>query len=130
MSTSNFERLCRQLEAWDAYPGAMLVYVDIRQMRSINQWAQPSTGDRIIERTLETMRAWAGLSGIAARLWSNEFVAAKAIDHGQTAIDECHKPRDALYAIRYPSTHGERQTRVPIGLTTANGRAQGRERGE
>ncbi|HEY9547146.1 MAG TPA: GGDEF domain-containing phosphodiesterase [Solimonas sp.] len=118
MSTSNFERLCRQLEAWDAYPGAMLVYVDIRQMRSINQWAQPSTGDRIIERTLETMRAWAGLSGIAARLWSTEFVAAKAIDHGQTAIDECQKLRDALCAIRYPSALGESELSVSIGLIT------------
>src|SRR3546814_4324901 len=96
----------------------MLVYVDIRQMRSSNQWAQPSTGDRIIERTLETRRAWAGLSGIAARLWSTEFVAAKAIDHGQTAIDECQKLRDALCAIRYPSALGESELSVSIGLIT------------
>lgn len=118
MTTSNFTRLCRQLEAWDAYPGAVLVYVDIRQMRSINQWAQPCTGDRIIERTLEAIRAWAGLPGIATRLWSAEFVAAKAIDHGQTAIDECQKLRDALCAIRYPSALGESELSVSIGLIT------------
>src|SRR3546814_17068609 len=109
MSTSNFERLCRHLEAWDAYPGAMLVYVDIRQMRSINQWAQPSTGDRIIERTLATMRAWAGLSGIAARLCSTEVVAAQALDHGQTAIEECQKMHVALCAIRYTNALGARE---------------------
>src|SRR3546814_1414004 len=96
MSTSNFERLCRQLEPWDAYPGAMLVYVDIRQLRSITQRPQPSTADRIIERTLETMRAWAGLSGLAARLWCTEFVAAKAIDHGPPAFVECTKLHDDL----------------------------------
>lgn len=118
MPTSNFGRLCRQLEAWDAFPGAMLVYVDIRQMRSINQWAQPCTGDQIIERTLQTMRDWAGLPGIAVRLWSAEFVAAKAIDHGQTAIDECQKLRDALCAIHYPSALGESELSVSIGVIT------------
>jgi EAL domain-containing protein (putative c-di-GMP-specific phosphodiesterase class I)/GGDEF domain-containing protein len=118
MSTSNFERLCRQLESWDAYPGAMLVHVDIRQMRSINQWAQPAVGDQVIERSLQTLRDWAAPAGIATRLWSAEFVAARAIDHGQTAIDECQRLRDALCAIRYRSALGDSELAVSIGLVT------------
>jgi EAL domain-containing protein (putative c-di-GMP-specific phosphodiesterase class I)/GGDEF domain-containing protein len=118
MPTSNFGRLCRQLESWDAYPGAMLIHVDIRQMRSINQRAQPAVGDQVIERTLAMLRDWAGPSGIAVRLWSAEFVAGKAIDHGQTAIDECRRLRDALCTIRYPSTFGNSELAVSIGLVT------------
>lgn len=116
MPTSNFGRLCRQLGEWGAYPGAVLVHVDIRQMRSVNQWAQPSFGDQLIERTLATMQQWAGAQGIAVRLWSDEFVAARAIDHGQTAIDEARSLRDALCAIRYPSWLGETALCVAIGL--------------
>lgn len=118
MSISNFGRLCRQLDAWDAFPGAMLVYVDLRQMRSINQWAQPEVGDQVIERALRVLREWAGPHGLAVRLWSDEFVGAKAIDHGQTAIDECNALRERLCAIRYPSSLGESELSVAIGLVT------------
>lgn len=118
MPTSNFGRLCRQLDEWDAYPGAMLVYVDIRQMRDINQWARPSVGDQIIEWTQGVLQEWAEPQGIAARLWSDEFVAARAIDHGQTAIEECRRLREMLCAIRYPSSLGESELGVSIGLVT------------
>ncbi|NKF23970.1 EAL domain-containing protein [Solimonas marina] len=118
MPTSNFGQLCRALDQWDAYPGAMLVYVDIRQMRDINQWAQPSVGDEIIERVLKTMQEWVGPGGVAIRLWSDEFVAARAIDHGQTAIDDCRQLRDRLCAIHYPSSLGESELSVAIGLAT------------
>ncbi|MGH8446288.1 MAG: EAL domain-containing protein [Solimonas sp.] len=124
MPTSNFGRLCRQLDEWNAYPGAMLVYVDIRRMRSINQWAAPSVGDHIIACTLAAMREWAGAQGIATRLWSNEFVASKAIDHGQMAIDECHALRERLCAIRYPSVLGESELSVSMGLVSG-GAARG-----
>lgn len=96
----------------------MLVYVDIRQMRDINQWAQPGIGDGIIERALETTQEWAGPQGVAVRLWSDEFVAARAIDHVQTAIEECRRLREMLCAIRYPSSLGESELGVSIGLVT------------
>ncbi|WP_028008818.1 EAL domain-containing protein [Solimonas flava] len=118
MSNSNFERFCRQLSEWNAFPGAVLVHVDIRQMRSINQWAAPGIGDELIGRTLTELRDWAGRHGLACRLWSNEFVAAKPIDHGQTAIDESHALRERLCAIRYPSILGESALGVSIGLVT------------
>ncbi|WP_051362416.1 EAL domain-containing protein [Solimonas soli] len=129
MPQSNFGRFCRQLDEWNPYPGAMLVHVDIRHMRSINQWASPGTGDQVIAGTLAVMADWAGPHGLATRLWSNEFVAAKAIDHGQMAMDECHALRDRLCAIRFPSLLGEGELSVSIGLiSTGAARGDWRQR--
>lgn len=121
MSTCSLSRLLRQLDRWQAYPAAMLVYIDIRQMREINLWSEPGTGEKIIAQTLAALLDWAGPGNIATRLWSNEFVAAKAIDHGQSAIDEAIMLRDRLCAIRYASVLGDSGLSISIGLSSTRG---------
>ncbi len=118
MATSNFVRLLRQLDAWQPFPAAMLVYVDLRQMREVNLWAEPDAGDRLIARALASLRSWAGPQNVAVKLWSNEFVAAKAIDHGQSAVEEAQALRERLCAIRYDSVLGESSLNVSIGFVT------------
>lgn len=112
-------RLLRRLEGWNTGPAAMLVYVDIRQMREINLWSEPGTGDAIIAQALRVLRDWAGKGSIATRLWSNEFVAVKAIDHGQSAIDEAIVLRERLCALRYASVLGDNPVGISMGLVTA-----------
>lgn len=116
MAVSNLGQVLDQLHAWHPYPRAMLVYVDIRHMRSINQLAVPGGGDAVIGAVLHVLRDWAGEQGVADRIWSNEFVAAKAVDNGQTAIEEATALRERLGRIRYASAIGENSIAVALGL--------------
>lgn len=124
MPICTLSRLLRRLDGWKAYPAAMLVYIDIRQMREINLWSEPGTGEAIIARTLEVLRDWAGKGNIAVHLWSNEFVAAKAIDHGQSAVEEATALRERLCAIRYASVFGDSPIGISMGLVTGRVPAQ------
>lgn len=116
---SSLGRLISQLETWRPYPKAMLVYVDLRHMRSINRLGEFGAGDTVIEQTLAVLRRWCG-DGIAQRLWSNEFVAVKAIDGGEGAVDEASALRAALTQISYPSSLGSSSIAVSIGLLVVN----------
>lgn len=116
MPVSNLGRILEQLSAWQPYPRAMLLYVDVRHMRSVNQLAAPGGGDDVIREVVRVMKRWAGEHGVADRVWSNEFVAAKAVDHGQTSVEEAAALRDQLTEIRYASVIGENHIAVSIGL--------------
>lgn len=116
MPVSNFSRLLRHLQGWRYYPRAMLVYVDVRHLRTVNRIAGTAAGDGVILKVGLAMKRWAGAGGCSERLWSNEFVAVKAIDHGQSAVDEAQALREALSAIRYASPLGENRIAVSIGL--------------
>ena len=97
-------------------PRAVLVYVDVRGLRSINRIADAAEGDRVIARVTDVMSRWSGRNGYAARLWSNEFVALKPIDHTQMAVDEAMDLRDRLVALQYRSSLGENPVSVSIGV--------------
>lgn len=119
MSLSSLGCLMSQLEHWKPYPKAMLVYLDLRHMRSINRLGESGAGDAVIEQTLGTLRRWCG-DGIAQRLWSNEFVATKAIDSGESAVEEASALRAMLTRISYPSSLGNSSIAVSIGLVVVN----------
>lgn len=124
MTVSNHARLLQQLRRWEGFPRSVLLYIDVRHMRSINRLADGAVGDALLARVLKTLRDWAGPHGIAERLWSNEFVAVKAIDHAQAAIDEATRLRQALTSLHYPSLLGESPIAVAIGLTLTAPRTQ------
>jgi Amt family ammonium transporter len=44
-----------------------------------------------------------GKGGIGSRLWSNEFLAAKPIDHPQAVLDEAMALRELLLALKLPA---------------------------
>lgn len=95
---------------------AMLVYVDVRGLRAINRIADPSEGDRVIARVAEVLTRWAGRNGHAERLWSNEFIAMKPIDHTQMAVDEAMELRGRLAALHYRSSLGDNPVSVSLGV--------------
>lgn len=97
-------------------PRAVLVYVDIRGLRAINRIADAAEGDRVIACVTEVMARWSGRNGCSARLWSNEFIALKPIDHTQMAVDEATDLRDRLAALQYRSSLGENPVSVSIGV--------------
>lgn len=99
----------------------MLVSVDVRNMRNINRFGLPNAGDRVIAEVLECLREWAGEHGIAERLWSNEFIAACAVDNGETAIDRATDLRRRLTALHYPSALGDTRIGVSIGVQMVHG---------
>ncbi len=116
MPMSSVGRLIAQLASWKPFPRAMLVYLDLRHMRSINRLGDSGAGDIVIRKTLAVLHEWCGTSGLARRLWSNEFVAVKSIDSGESAVDQASKLRAELTAIAYPSSLGNSHVAVSIGL--------------
>lgn len=117
MLTSAYDRLIEKIQALQFHPCAVVMYVDLRQLRALNRHASPQHGDKVIHEAEEILSKWAGQSGVSARLWSNEFVAIKSIDRAQSAADEAETLRDNLMRIRYPSPMGENQLGVAIGMT-------------
>ncbi|HWU69258.1 MAG TPA: bifunctional diguanylate cyclase/phosphodiesterase [Stenotrophobium sp.] len=116
MSVSAYAKLLLDLQKWNFYPSAALVYIDVRHMRTLNRFASPQYGDSVIDNVAKVLAQWAQPSGLATRLWSNEFVAVKAIDHPQSAADEAERLRGMLTAIHYPSRIGNNHLAVAIGL--------------
>lgn len=117
MPFSYYNILLKRLQAWRFHPCAALVYLDVRHMRALNRYASPQHGDRALAAVSEALEDWTAGNGVSGRLWSNEFIAVRAIDHAQTAIDEASRLRDRLAQIRYPSLLGENHLGVAIGLT-------------
>lgn len=113
--------ILKRLRGWRG-GAAVLLVVDVRHMRSINRLSDADSGDRLLQQVLDGIRRWAGRSGLAERLWSNEFVALKPIDHAQAAADETTQLRDALCQIRYASPMGDNPVAVAIGLSVVGNR--------
>jgi EAL domain-containing protein (putative c-di-GMP-specific phosphodiesterase class I)/GGDEF domain-containing protein len=113
-----YSAILGRLAAWNCEPAAVLLYIDLRNLRGINRISDAAEGDALIERLSATLNAWAGRNGLAGRLWSNEFIAVKVIDHTQGAIDEAMDLRDRLAQMRYRSPLGESEVSVAIGVNT------------
>lgn len=116
MTVSAYAKLLLDLQKWNFYPCAVMVYVDVRHMRTLNRFASPQYGDSVIENVAKVLAEWAGTTGLSSRMWSNEFVAVKAIDHPQAAADEAEQLRSMLTAIHYPSRIGTNHLAVAIGM--------------
>lgn len=116
---SSYNKLLRALRKWSCDPCAVVVCVDIRDLRNINHIGGARAGDDVIRKVSARVRAWAGPQGHAERLWSNEFIAARLIDHPQGAIEEAARLRDELAGISYQSPIGDNRIGVAIGFTVA-----------
>lgn len=116
MTPSSHATLVERLRAWPCEPCAALYLIDIRHLRSVNRIAGAAEGDAVIAQVEQLLHEWIGKHGIAGRLWSNEFVAARIIDHPQMAIDDAIDLRDRLTALRFRAPLGESPVSVSIGV--------------
>jgi EAL domain-containing protein (putative c-di-GMP-specific phosphodiesterase class I) len=101
MPISSYTPLLRKLRAWRFSPCAALLYLDLHDLRGLNA-RDPVIADRLIAAAGKAAAEWAGESGIGLRLWSNEYVVARAIDHPQSAVDEARALRERLLALTVP----------------------------
>jgi diguanylate cyclase (GGDEF)-like protein len=113
---SAYRSLLRALRRWSCEPSGVVLCVDIRGLRAINRIGGPAAGDEVIRKVLGRLRLWAGPLGVHGRLWGDEFIAARAIDHPQSAPEEAALLRDALAALRYQSPLGDSRVSVAIGM--------------
>ncbi|MBL6749037.1 MAG: GGDEF domain-containing protein [Nevskia sp.] len=96
MTDSPHARLLRRLQEWQFWPCAAVFYLDLHDFRTLNRLASPAVADAVIASVGSMLHEWAGRGGVAGRLWSNEFAAAKALDHPQSALDEARALRELL----------------------------------
>lgn len=115
MTVSHYALLLDQLRIWPMSATAALYYVDIRQLSTINRIADATEGDAVIAKVEESLREWVGPRGISGRLWSNEFIAVRMIDHPQGVVDGAAALRDRLAALHYQSSLGENLIATSIG---------------
>ncbi len=116
MTPSSYATLIERLRAWSCEPCAALFLIDIRHLRSVNRIAGAMEGDAVIAQVEQVLGEWVGKHGIAGRLWSNEFVAARIIDHTQVAIDDAIDLRDRLSALHFHAPLGDSPVSVAIGV--------------
>ncbi|MDR3416706.1 MAG: GGDEF domain-containing phosphodiesterase [Nevskia sp.] len=116
MSASAYDKLLLRLKQWQFGPCAALYHVDLHDIRSLNRSAGPVAADRVITAVGKAIAAWAGESGVTGRLWSNEFIVAKAIDHAQSAVDEAMSLRELLLSLKLPGALAGWTLAVSIGV--------------
>lgn len=116
MKSSGYAKLLQALQRWHSDTPASLFYVDLCHLSAINRLASPRVADQLVEAVERRLKAWAGSDGLAARLWSDEFVAVKLLDHAQQATEEAKSLRDALTALSYTGCHGASSLSVSIGV--------------
>lgn len=113
---SSYNTLLRRLRVSRLEPCTALFYVDLHGIRHFNLNGDPAAVDLAIAAVSRAIEQWAGASAIGLRLWSNEFVAAKAIDHPQAAIEEAQALREMLLSLRLPARAGHWTPAVSIGV--------------
>ncbi|SHG48264.1 EAL domain, c-di-GMP-specific phosphodiesterase class I (or its enzymatically inactive variant) [Hydrocarboniphaga daqingensis] len=113
---SGYTKLLETLNRWQPDTAAALFYVNLCHLRSVNRLATPAVADRLVADVGKRLQKWAGPDGLSARLWSDEFIAIKTMDHAQQSADEAKSLRDALTELRYTGSHGASQLAVSIGV--------------
>jgi diguanylate cyclase (GGDEF)-like protein len=114
---SRHHSILKQLAAWSPGEFAALIHIDLRNLRDINRLSGAAEGDRLIRRVEQTLQQWSRGHAVTGRLWSNEVVAAKAIDHAQSAGEEAALLRDLLSEMHYDSAVGSARVGVSLGLS-------------
>lgn len=115
--TSRYQQMLHELVTWRAGKLAALIYVDLRNLRDINRMAGVAEGDRVIRRVEQLLLQWGGNGTVSGRLWSDEFIIAKAIDHLDTLAEDAIGLRDRLSALRYESSMGQACIAVSMGTS-------------
>lgn len=116
MHPSGYSKLVRRLKSWRPTTPVGLFYVDLVGLRNVNRLASPEVTDALVEAVAALLAQWVGADGVSGRLWSDEFIAAKAIDHPQEASAEAMELRAQIAALRYTGRHGPSQVHVSIGV--------------
>lgn len=116
MKSSGYSRLLKRLEPFNGVSQVAAFHVSLREFQVINRLASPFIGDRVLDSVDRMMRQWVGDAGVSARIWSDEFVAVRAIDHPQEAGELAMDLRRNLTTIRYQGRAGEGQLAVVIGV--------------
>ncbi|EIT69236.1 hypothetical protein WQQ_28180 [Hydrocarboniphaga effusa AP103] len=116
MNSSGYAKLLQSVECWSAPTAAALFYIDLCQLRSVNRLASPHVADQLVADVARCLKGWAGRDGLSTRLWSDEFVAIKTLDHAQQAAEEAKGLRDALTTLSYTGSHGASSLAVSIGV--------------
>lgn len=114
---SRYPILLQQLQELPADSLAVLIHIDLRNLGEINRVTSPMEGDRLIRRVEQALIEWGRGTGVTGRLWSNEFIACKVIDHTQSAADDAAALRDRLGEIRYESAVGPVRVGISLGLS-------------
>lgn len=116
MESSGYTTLMQNLQPWASDTVAAMFYVDLCHLSAVNRLASPLVADQLVEAVLLRLKAWAGRDGLSARLWSDEFVAIKTMDHAQQASEEAKSLREALTSLTYAGSHGSSSLAVSIGV--------------
>jgi len=119
LPASSYDRMLRRLRGWQFGPYAALLHIDLHDVRKLNRNDGPDIADGIIAAVGSAVTAWAGEGGIGGHLWSNEFVAAKSIDHAQGTLEEAHALRELLINLAPPSPGSGWTLAVSIGVACA-----------
>ena len=114
---SQYAGLLRQLLQSPSDSLAVLLHIDLRNLGEINRITSPVEGDRLIQRAEQVLQEWGRGRAVTGRIWSNEFIACKAIDHTQAAADEAAALRDRLGELRYDSAIGPVRIGVSLGFS-------------
>jgi len=117
--SSGYPALIERLDHWQTEALAAVFYVDIHDFRAINRLATPMGADRLLQDIDAALRKWAGPDGVAGRLWADEFLAVRAIDHAQTAAELAMDLRARLVSLEYQGAGGRGQLSVSIGVVCA-----------
>ncbi|MCC2657706.1 MAG: hypothetical protein K0Q76_2814, partial [Panacagrimonas sp.] len=116
-SASRHHSILKQLSSWSPGEFAALIHVDLRNLRDINRLSGAAEGDRLIRRVEQALQQWSRGHAVTGRLWSNEFIAAKSIDHAQSAGEEAAHLRDMLSEMHYDSAVGSARVGVSLGMS-------------
>ena len=117
MPVSSYDKLLRRLHGWRFAPFTAVFHVDLHNVRGLNHCAGPRLADRFIADFGDTLAQWAGVEGISGRLWSNEFLAARSIDHSQAAIEEALALREMLLSKHASAVAAGWTLALSIGVT-------------
>ncbi len=116
---SSYDHLLRHLRNWRFGPYAAVLHIDLHDVRKLNRNEGPKVADQIIAAVGSAVSSWAGDGGVGGHLWSNEFVAARSIDHAQATLEEAHALRALLMSLPLPQATSGWTAAASIGVACA-----------
>lgn len=117
---SGYARLLESLNQWSPETAVAVFFVDINEFRKINLLVSPLSADRILETVSQALAGWVGRDGLSARLWSDEFVVVREIDHPQAAGELAIQLRNRIADLPMEDDALGRTLSVAIGMVTGH----------
>lgn len=113
---SGYLSLLNQLERWPVGTEVAVFFTDINDFRSINRLGSPLLADQVLSALADRLQEWSGTDGVAAHLWSDEFVVVRAIDHPQQTGELALELRSCVAGCEVLSNILHRPLSVSIGV--------------